>query len=361
MPNSPTNCHLNPQNHQNSNSQKRNCDFCGESVAVIYCRADSAKLCLCCDREVHSTNQLFTKHTRFQLCDNCDSSPASIFCCTDQSVCVRIVIMNSIDNLGALQIMIGGLLKDFDAKSLILSEESDKVFDSFNGLYEENDGFSDLFVWDVPTMVNLDDLIVTTDRSHNFQAMVVPPLPKHKHEMLRQLRELGRSEASIQQDVNPLAGNYLVADGDDKDSGMKYMIRERDDHPAIGGDEASPYTWCNETGDSVSEIFVSSALSGSHNEEYGLYTDVHSGICGNGNLATNGNSLQYPISNLSQGLSQKASTRELCNADRGTAISRYKEKRELEGSRSISDMNQGRFKQKTGQESKAALLRLITV
>ncbi|KAI7756670.1 hypothetical protein M8C21_009652 [Ambrosia artemisiifolia] len=60
----------------------RLCDNCNNSTAILYCRADTAKLCLSCDRHIHSTNPLFTKHTRSLLCDTCHSSPASIFCST---------------------------------------------------------------------------------------------------------------------------------------------------------------------------------------------------------------------------------------------------------------------------------------
>lgn len=62
------------------------CDFCNKLPALLYCRADTAKLCLSCDREVHSTNPLFTKHTRSLLCDACDSTPASIYCSTHATV-----------------------------------------------------------------------------------------------------------------------------------------------------------------------------------------------------------------------------------------------------------------------------------
>ncbi|CAL1392513.1 unnamed protein product [Linum trigynum] len=64
----------------------RLCDYCNQATIVLYCRAHSARLCLACDREVHSTNQFFTKHTRWLLCDACDASPASIFCETEGSV-----------------------------------------------------------------------------------------------------------------------------------------------------------------------------------------------------------------------------------------------------------------------------------
>lgn len=53
------------------------CDFCGEEIAVIYCRADSAKLCLHCDRHVHSANALSRKHLRTQICNGCSSQPVT--------------------------------------------------------------------------------------------------------------------------------------------------------------------------------------------------------------------------------------------------------------------------------------------
>jgi hypothetical protein len=54
-------------------------------------------------------------------------------------------------------------------KALFLSDES---------CGDEIDGFSDLFVWDPPFVVGLDDLIGSTDSAHDFEAMRVPPLPK---------------------------------------------------------------------------------------------------------------------------------------------------------------------------------------
>ncbi|KAL2323126.1 hypothetical protein Fmac_027505 [Flemingia macrophylla] len=64
----------------------RPCDYCGQSTALLSCRADSTKLCLSCDREVLSTNQLFSKHTHTLLCDSCDHSPATILCSTESSI-----------------------------------------------------------------------------------------------------------------------------------------------------------------------------------------------------------------------------------------------------------------------------------
>lgn len=62
------------------------CDFCGEGCALLYCRADSAKLCLLCDQRVHSANSLAKKHVRYQLCDECSNDAVSIRCSTDNAV-----------------------------------------------------------------------------------------------------------------------------------------------------------------------------------------------------------------------------------------------------------------------------------
>ncbi|XWS54053.1 hypothetical protein CRYUN_Cryun10bG0055600 [Craigia yunnanensis] len=62
------------------------CDFCNDKIAVLYCRADSAKLCLFCDQHVHSANLLSRKHLRSQICDNCSTEPVSVRCATDNLV-----------------------------------------------------------------------------------------------------------------------------------------------------------------------------------------------------------------------------------------------------------------------------------
>ncbi|KAK6930761.1 CCT domain [Dillenia turbinata] len=68
------------------NGERVPCDFCNEQIAVLYCRADSAKLCLLCDQHVHSANALSRRHLRSQICDNCCSEPVSIRCSTDNIV-----------------------------------------------------------------------------------------------------------------------------------------------------------------------------------------------------------------------------------------------------------------------------------
>lgn len=183
--------------HQNMSAQKqRVCDYCGDSMALLYCRADSAKLCFTCDREVHSANQLFTKHTRSQLCDACDEAPASIFCSTESSVLCQNcdwerhnLSSSTVHDRRPLEGFTGNpclneLLafvgfENLDKKALIFSEESGSGGDGdgLDGSLGLSDGFSDLLVWETPSVVSLDDLIVSNP-AHKFQAMGVPPLPK---------------------------------------------------------------------------------------------------------------------------------------------------------------------------------------
>ncbi|KAJ6851363.1 zinc finger protein CONSTANS-LIKE 14-like [Iris pallida] len=59
------------------------CEYCTLSAAVVICRADSARLCLVCDRLVHSANALSLKHVRSRVCDGCGAQPATARCSTD--------------------------------------------------------------------------------------------------------------------------------------------------------------------------------------------------------------------------------------------------------------------------------------
>lgn len=64
---------------------------------------------------------------------------------------------------------------DLSKKSLLSSPQGSGADGIFGG---EIEGLSDLFVWDSPSFVTLDDLISSSPSSHSFQAMEVPPLPK---------------------------------------------------------------------------------------------------------------------------------------------------------------------------------------
>ncbi|CAH8349613.1 unnamed protein product [Eruca vesicaria subsp. sativa] len=69
-----------------NSSERVPCDFCNDRTAVLFCRADTAKLCLLCDHHVHTANLLSKKHVRSQICDNCGNAPVSVRCFTDSLV-----------------------------------------------------------------------------------------------------------------------------------------------------------------------------------------------------------------------------------------------------------------------------------
>lgn len=63
---------------------------------------------------------------------------------------------------------------------------------------------------------------------------------QHKHEILRQLRELAKSEPVITQDANPLARHHSMRDEDERDYGLQHMIgayQHDEEQPTIGGNE----------------------------------------------------------------------------------------------------------------------------
>ncbi|KAL2474193.1 Zinc finger protein CONSTANS-LIKE 12 [Forsythia ovata] len=64
------------------------CELCGVVSAVVYCKSDSAKLCLQCDGCVHSANSLSCRHPRSLICDKCSSQAAAVRCIEDKlSLC----------------------------------------------------------------------------------------------------------------------------------------------------------------------------------------------------------------------------------------------------------------------------------
>ncbi|XWS54303.1 hypothetical protein CRYUN_Cryun10bG0078900 [Craigia yunnanensis] len=64
------------------------CDFCRGVRAVVYCKSDSARLCLSCDGCVHSANLLSRRHARSLLCEKCNSQSATVRCLDEKlSLC----------------------------------------------------------------------------------------------------------------------------------------------------------------------------------------------------------------------------------------------------------------------------------
>ncbi|KAH6757664.1 hypothetical protein C2S52_023345 [Perilla frutescens var. hirtella] len=59
------------------------CDSCRAASATVFCRADSAFLCVACDAKIHAANKLASRHGRVWVCEVCEQAPASFTCKAD--------------------------------------------------------------------------------------------------------------------------------------------------------------------------------------------------------------------------------------------------------------------------------------
>ncbi|XP_019164322.1 PREDICTED: zinc finger protein CONSTANS-LIKE 13-like isoform X2 [Ipomoea nil] len=285
----------------------RLCDFCGYCTAVLYCTADSAKLCLSCDREVHSTNQLFTKHTRSLLCDACDSSPASIFCSMDAAVlchtchweshspalspphdCCPVEQFSGRPSLNELLFVLG--FENVSKKSLLSGDDAD------------NDEYLDYLVWDTPSGV--DDYDVPLPKNQNAAC------GQHKADILCQLRDMLKLEpnfATEDEDFEPMRSFQSM---EPKSTELKQKA---------SGFQTSKFV----------EQGIASSLFGGFVETNCLVPDKDSDT-GDGSVLANdhskGQSQHSSITDTMQVLPRVA-PRELNSQERETAITRYKEKR----------------------------------
>lgn len=327
--------------------RRRPCDFCNQSTALLYCRADTAKLCLSCDREVHSTNQLFTKHTRTLLCDGCDSLPASIFCSTDAVVHCQncdwethnksnsgspathdrrpLEGFTGCPSVTDLLSILG--FEDLSKRGLLLGGGCDEESDS-NGSGEK---FPDYLVWDTPSFVSLDDLIVSSGSDHNYQAMGVPPLPKnrnaafgaYKDELLHQLRELAKSDPNagdVQDMIKPLNEfQPLLTTQNNKLETRILGFEHKLEQQVFSSNEANTFQWCPDGSDAVGQEFDFDQLIGHNTPETNCIVpdklDTHEGH--SHHTTAPENTQVFPF----------VGVREINSQERETALSRYKEKK----------------------------------
>ncbi|XP_034917627.1 zinc finger protein CONSTANS-LIKE 4 [Populus alba] len=65
------------------------CDSCKSATATLFCRADSAFLCISCDSKIHAANKLASRHARVSVCEVCEQAPAHFTCKADAAaLCV---------------------------------------------------------------------------------------------------------------------------------------------------------------------------------------------------------------------------------------------------------------------------------
>ncbi|XP_020580625.1 zinc finger protein CONSTANS-LIKE 13-like isoform X2 [Phalaenopsis equestris] len=179
------------------------CDSCDSECAVVFCRADSARLCLACDREVHAANTVSSRHNRSLLCDSCASAPATIFCPTSPH---RLVLCSSCD-FNAHQV--DDHRHDRRAVDPFTGCPAGAVLAAALGIGDDKatlpNKVEEDWAWEVPLVFSWDDLLLqpTTTSFHGFQAMGIPPPQKDKNtscgkreeEIHRQFRKLIVNEA----------------------------------------------------------------------------------------------------------------------------------------------------------------------
>ncbi|KAL7134414.1 hypothetical protein ABFS83_11G025200 [Erythranthe nasuta] len=68
------------------------CDYCNSAAALLFCRAESAFLCMSCDAKLHSADDkpaAALRHERVWMCDVCQQAPAAVTCKADAAaLCV---------------------------------------------------------------------------------------------------------------------------------------------------------------------------------------------------------------------------------------------------------------------------------
>lgn len=68
------------------------CDYCKSAAALLFCRTDSAFMCMACDSKMHDVNNkslALSRHERVWMCEVCEQAPASVTCKADAAaLCV---------------------------------------------------------------------------------------------------------------------------------------------------------------------------------------------------------------------------------------------------------------------------------
>ncbi|KAE8708161.1 membrane-anchored ubiquitin-fold protein 3-like isoform X1 [Hibiscus syriacus] len=319
---------------RNKQIRRRLCDYCDLSTALLYCRADSAKLCFSCDREVHSANQLFTKHCRSQLCDACHHSPASVFCETEQFVfCSNCDWENhklpssSLHNRRPIEVFTG-------CPSVSKLGCGDGA--------EDCDGLLDLSNWESPVISGFDGLILPSDFDHGFKPTDVPPLPKnrnsscgqHKEEIFHQLHELAKSEPNLsleKANVEAIIGfQSLIPDADNfQPGGVQISCRNDEDPIPFPAFESSPLQCFKDNNvELANQAFLPFSQLRGHAEENAVVPNKHEDSSRNVDVNISiEDQRQHQIVSGTTLAPPTVAVHELNSQERDSAISRYKEKK----------------------------------
>lgn len=182
------------------------CDYCGGAPALVYCRADTARLCLPCDRHVHGANTVCSRHARAPLCATCRTAgavfrraTAAEFLCSNCDFGRHRDGRHGEAPLHDRCTVQGytGCPSVHELAALLGVPEFEKPAAADEGWWA---------IWEEPQVLSLEDIIVPTTSCHDFQPLVTPPSPKNQsspdgkmnEEVIRQLGELAKSDGGAQ-------------------------------------------------------------------------------------------------------------------------------------------------------------------
>jgi len=155
------------------------CDFCAGLPAVVYCRADSARLCLPCDRHVHGANGVCSRHARAPLCADCRAAGAVLRRASSAAfLCSNCDFGRHRDGAGGGEPALhdrcavqpySGCPPATELAALLGVPLFDKPAAEDGGWWN---------IWEEPQVLSLEDLIVPTTPCHGFQPLLTPSSPK---------------------------------------------------------------------------------------------------------------------------------------------------------------------------------------
>ena len=158
------------------------CDFCAGLPAVVYCRADSARLCLPCDRYVHGANTVSSRHARAPLCAACRAAAAAFrrgaagFLCANcdfEEERQRDGDPRPLHDRGAVESYAG--CPSIAELAAILGVGGCEKAAAAAG-HGHGDGWWP--AWEEPQVLRLEDVIVPTTSCHGLQPLLTPSSPK---------------------------------------------------------------------------------------------------------------------------------------------------------------------------------------
>ncbi|PSS20975.1 Zinc finger protein like [Actinidia chinensis var. chinensis] len=166
------------------------CDSCTSATATLFCRADSAFLCVGCDTKIHAANKLASRHARVWLCEVCEQAPASVTCKADAAAlcttCDRDI--HSANPLASRHERLP-VIPFYDAavKPSAIQDGGDERYFSYGGEAEEDEAASWLLpnpnpkVVDSPDLKSTDSLFSDVDPYLDIDLMEGDRKPNQNH------------------------------------------------------------------------------------------------------------------------------------------------------------------------------------